>query len=266
MAVTVTGGDIEAPATTFDGWVPKTRLLSAPAVTLNGLDAGVLVSPVAAAVRVRPVAAVLMVMPLKVATPLAVLAVAPDAMVPAEGVSVTARPVSVETTLPNWSCTCTVTGVIAAPAPTVEGPWAKTSLFAPAGFTAIWPVVTAVTVPWVVSVTLIVYGEPAVELICRPAKLATPFTAATEVVPAAKLWELNATASVSVDPVFPVVIVLPNVSSIVTPTLTVPPAVIDAAGCVVIASLLSPTGLTVKAFELTAAVTPEIDVGVAVNV
>ena len=93
-----------------------------------------------------------------------------------------------------------------------------------------------------------------------------PFEAATDVVPAAKLPELSATASVSFEPVLPVVIVLPNASWIVTPTLTVPPAVIGVVGCVVTASLFSGPGLTVNAVALTALVTPEIELGVAVKV
>jgi hypothetical protein len=103
-------------------------------------------------------------------------------------------------------------------------------------------------------------------LICNPLKLATPFDAATDVVPAAKLPEDNATEIVSVDPVFPVVMVFPRLSSIVTVIETVPPAVIELAGWVVMTSLFSAPGLTVKALEFTALVTPEMDAGVAVNV
>src|SRR5438132_2454133 len=62
-----------------------------------------------------------------------------------------------------------------------------------------------VTPVWVVSLAVMVYGEPAVELICSPLKLATPLAATTEVVPAAKLCEDSATLMVSVEPVLPVV-------------------------------------------------------------
>ena len=65
-------------------------------------------------------------------------------------------------------------------------------------------------------------------LIWRPLKLATPLEAATDVVPAAKLPEDSATWMVSLEPVLPVVIVLPYWSSMVTPTDTVPPAVMEA--------------------------------------
>src|SRR5438105_4609316 len=102
-----------------------------------------------------------------------------------------------------------------------------------------------VTPVWVVSLAVMVYGEPAVELICSPLKLATPLAATTEMVPAAKLCEDSARLMVSVQPVLPVVIGLPNWSSTVTPSDTVPPAVIVPAGWVVITSLFSATGLTV---------------------
>ena len=60
--------------------------------------------------------------------------------------------------------------------------------------------------------------------------MATPLEAATDVVPAAKLPEDSATWMVSLEPVLPVVIVLPYWSSMVTPTDTVPPAVRERGG------------------------------------
>src|SRR5438132_3611484 len=122
-----------------------------------------------------------------------------------------------------------------------------------------------VTPVWVVSLAVMVYGEPAVELICSPLKLATPLAATTEVVPAAKLCEDSATLMVSIDPVFPVVIGLPNWSSTVTPSDTVPPAVIVLTGWVVITSLFSVAGLTVMEL-LIADVTPVWVVSLAVMV
>jgi hypothetical protein len=82
-------------------------------------------------------------------------------------------------------------------------------------------------------------------LICNPLKLARPSEEDIEVLPAAKLPEDRATPIVSVDPVFPVVTVLPYWSSTVTLTETVPPAVIEDAGWVVTASLYSAAGFTV---------------------
>jgi hypothetical protein len=67
--------------------------------------------------------------------------------------------------------------------------------------------VAAVTDVSVVSDAEIVYA-PAV-FICRPLKLATPFVAATDVDPAPKVPEEGVTFTVSVEPVFPVVMVLP---------------------------------------------------------
>ena len=151
------------------------------------------------------------------------VAVFPEKIVPADGVSATKMP-PLATGLLLASTTCTFTaGEMLFPTTTFVGCTANANLFADPAFTVIDVVVAAVTVPCVVSVTVIVYGEPAVELICRGPKAATPLEAAREVVPAAKLPELRATESVSFEPVLPVVIVLPNVSSIVTPTLTVPP-------------------------------------------
>ena len=83
-------------------------------------------------------------------------------------------------------------------------------------------------------------------LICRPLKLATPLTAATEVVPAAKQLEDSATWMVSFEPALPVVTTLLNWSSMVTPTETVPPAVIVAAGWALMTSLVGRPGFTVK--------------------
>ena len=95
--------------------------------------------------------------------------------------------------------------------------------------------------------------------------MATPLVAATEVVPAAKLPEESATWMVSVEPVLPVVIVLPYWSSTVTPTEKVVPAAKEEGGWVVMASLFSGPGETVIEF-VAAAVTPVRDVSLAVIV
>src|SRR5580700_3297570 len=118
------------------------------------------------------------------------------------------------------------------------------SLLSPAGFTVIELVVAVVTAPLEVSDAVIV-KLPAV-LICSPLKLATPLTAATEVVPAAKLPEDRATWMVSVEPVLPVVTTLLNWSSMVTPTETVPPAVMGPAGWALMTNLLGRPGFTVN--------------------
>ena len=75
---------------------------------LNVLDAAEAVSGLAVAVSVRPVPAVLIVIEPKVATPFTVFAVLP-AIAPEDTPSVTGRPLSVDTKLPNWSWTWTVT-------------------------------------------------------------------------------------------------------------------------------------------------------------
>ena len=106
---------------------------------------------------------------------------------------------------------------------------------------------------------------PAV-LIWRPLKFATPLEATTVVVPEAKLPDDNATMIESVDPVFPVVMVFPKESSTVTDMETVPPALMGLEGCAVTASLYSAPGPTENELELTADETPEIELGVAVNV
>ena len=85
----------------------------------------------------------------------------------------------------------------------------KTNELALAGLTVMELVVAEVTEALVVSEATMVYGEPEVEVICRPLKLATPLTAATVVVPAAKLPDDSVTLSESVDPVLPVVMGLP---------------------------------------------------------
>jgi hypothetical protein len=124
---TVTAGDIDAPATTFEGPCAKASLFAAAAVTLNDDEAGVVVKPDAAALIVRP---------LNVAVPALVFAALPPLITPEEGVKVIVRPESVSTTLPKESCTCTVTaGVIEIPAVTVEGPWRNASLLAAAAVT-----------------------------------------------------------------------------------------------------------------------------------
>ena len=133
------------------------------------------------------------------------------------------------------------------------------SLFSPAGLTEMLFVVAEVTVPCVVSAAVIVYGEPAVDVIWRPLKFATPLTAASEVVPEAKLPDDRVSPTVSVDPAFPVVIVLPYWSSTVTPTETVPPAVMDPAGWVVVTSLFSLAGVTVKELVVACVTVPRVE-------
>src|ERR1700704_2323658 len=96
---------------------------------VNGLDVPVAVSAPAVPVSVSPVVAVLILIALNVATPEAVLAVFPDAIVPDDTASVIVRPLSVVTRLPNWSCTWTVTaGAIDVAVATSEGCWANASL------------------------------------------------------------------------------------------------------------------------------------------
>jgi hypothetical protein len=104
-------------------------------VTLNGLDTDEAEIPVpvfvGAAVRVRASPVVLMMIPGNVANPDdVVLTEAPDAIVPAEGVTVIGKFGSA-TLFPNLSCTCTVTeGVMAVPVYAFDGPWTKASEFA----------------------------------------------------------------------------------------------------------------------------------------
>ena len=63
----------------------------------------------------------------------------------------------------------------------------------------------------------------------------------------------------SVDPALPVVIVLPYWSSTVTPTETVPPAVMDPAGWVVIDQLVLAGGLTVKELVVACVTVPSVE-------
>ena len=70
--------------------------------------------------------------------------------------------------------------------------------------------------------------------------------AETVVVPAAKLPEDRARWMLSVEPVLPVVMVLPNWSSRVTPTVNAVPADTDAGGAVVTTSFFSGPGLIVS--------------------
>ncbi len=92
-----------------------------------------------------------------------------------------------------------------------------------------------------------------VVLILSPLKLATPLTAGTEVVPLAKLPEERATETPSPEPV-PEETTLLNWSSRVAPTLTVPPAVIDA-GCELMTNWVGVVGVTVTP-DVVVAVTP----------
>src|ERR1700722_571347 len=103
LTVTVTAGDIDWPAPTFEGCVPNTTLDTPPAVTLNDDDDGVELSDPPEPIRVMPVAAVLIVMPVNVARPVpSVVADAPVLMTPVDGVSVTLTPL-VGTLFPNES-------------------------------------------------------------------------------------------------------------------------------------------------------------------
>ena len=104
----------------------------------------------------------------------------------------------------------------------------NTSLLGGAGVT-VNEVAAGVTAVWVVSVAVIVY-EPGL-LICRLLKVATPLDAVAETVfpPVEKLPPARVSLMVSVEPVLPVVIALPNWSSTVTPTpKAVPAAKLDA--------------------------------------
>ena len=64
---------------------------------------------------------------------------------------------------------------------------------------------------------------------------------------------------VSLDPVFPVVMVLPYWSSTVTPSETVPPAVRPPAGWVVTTSLDSPAGLTLNELVVAEVTVPVVE-------
>src|ERR1700724_3015158 len=105
--------------------------------------------------------------------------------------------------LAYWSLALMVR-LSAAPAEGVAVAVVSVRLFSGPGFTTIWFVV-AVVRAWVVSLAGMV-KVPA-GLICKPLKLAPPLLGGSEVVPAAKVPPLSATLIVSVDPVFPVVIV-----------------------------------------------------------
>src|SRR5580700_8583261 len=182
----------------------------------------------------------------KVATPLvAATEVVPVAKLPEDRATwmVSFEPVvPVVIVLPNWSSIVTPTATVP-PAVMVPAGWVvTTSLFSAAGFTVKELEAVEVTDPVVESEAVMVYVPAA--LIWRPLKFATPLDAVTVVVPPAKLPEDRATWMVSFEPVVPVVIVLPNWSSIVTPTETVPPAATGLAGCVVTVSLFSADGLT----------------------
>ena len=102
-----------------------------------------------------------------------------------------------------------------------------------------------------------------VVLILSPLKLDTPLTAGTEVVPLAKLPEERATETVSLEPV-PEETTLLNWSSRVAPTLTVPPAVIDA-GCELMTNWVGVVGFTVRLL-VAPALTPVLVVSEAVIV
>jgi hypothetical protein len=121
----------------------------------------------------------------------------------------------------------------------------------------------------VVSLAAIVYEPGAV--MESPLKLATPLVAASEVVPVAKLPDESVSLTVSVDPMFPVVIGLPYWSSTVTPTEKVPPVTTEAGGWVVTASWLSAAGvmvnpLVVPLTEAPLTVANAVRVGVPVEV
>ena len=92
-------------------------------------------------------------------------------------------------------------------------------------------------------------------LIWSPLKVATPLAAARDVVPPAKEPVDNVSLTVSVEPVFPVVMVFPNWSSTATVVPKFAPAPTVAGGWAVTTSLFSAAGLTVIWFVV-AVLTP----------
>ena len=148
---------------------------------------------------------------MNVATPLeAATDVAPPAKLPEDGATemVSFDPVPLETTLPSRSSTATPTDTDW-PAVMVEAGWLVTAnwLAAPAP-TVITVVVAESTGGFVVSDAPIV-SVPEVE-IWSPLKVATPLVAATDVVPPEKVPVESVSFTVSLEPAFPVVMVLPN--------------------------------------------------------
>jgi hypothetical protein len=128
---TVTAGEIDAPAATLDGCVPKATFEAAPGVTLNAVDVAP-VSPVLDAVSVYPLPVLLIERLLKVATPLTALTVAVPESVPTPGfvpIAIVTAAVLPLTTAPVASWICTVTaGVIDAPATVFVG-WVAIATF-----------------------------------------------------------------------------------------------------------------------------------------
>ncbi len=250
-------GVIVTPATTFDGPCEKINLAAAPGVTLNDVD-GPLVSAgvVDDAVRVRPVATVLNLRALKVARPVTpVAAVLPDAGVCADA-SVTDTPL-LETALPNWSCTCTVTGDIATPAATFDGCATKPSLLAAAAETTNDDEAELVRLG---PVDVAVIVSPAFEaLIVIPPNVANPAALVVEEFP--ETIALFEPVRVTVRPL--VATGLPKESCTCTLTAGViarPAVTFD--GCCTKPSLLAAPAVTLKALEAAEVTAPDVAVRV----
>src|SRR5207302_1831858 len=145
----------------------------------------------------------------------------------------------------NWSSTVTPSDTVP-PAVIVLAGWVViTSLFSVAG-TIVGEVdrkSTRLNCSHVKTAYAVVGSEE--KMICSPLKLAAPLAATTEVVPAANLCVHSATPIVSYALSLHDALPISNWSSTVTPSDTVPPAVIVLAGWVVITSLFSVAGTIV---------------------
>src|SRR5712692_4105391 len=183
-AVTFTAGVIWRSATVVTGCTVNASRVAVPLVMLK-LVLEPTVSPVAAAVSASPVPLVLLLNVAKVAPPPTAAtgggpaSVAPCFPVPA-AIATGTVPTKVGTRLPNGSCALTCTaGVIVAAAGVVVGCTVNVSMLAAAGVILNAVLVTAGS-PLAVAVS--VYPVPLLSM-NSVANVATPFTAATAVVP-----------------------------------------------------------------------------------
>src|SRR5262245_19182445 len=180
--VTCTAGVMATPAISFVGWTVNASLVAAAGLMLNAeLDAPV--SAPEAAVSVYPTPALSMDRLEKVATPFTAATVGVPESVPPPGLApmaIVMLAVELGTRLPNASCTVTWTaGAMATPAPALVGCTVKASPFATAGLMLNAEEVAPVSGA---EAAVSVYPVPALSME-RLEKVATPFTAATVVVP-----------------------------------------------------------------------------------
>ena len=246
-AVTCTAGVIDVPAAVLLGCTENTKCAPMPAVILN-VALGLPVSPVAAAVSVYPVPTLSTDSPENVATPLAAATVVVPESVPLPGFAPSATvtvPVNPVAVFPCASCAVTWTaGVIAAPAVVLLGCTLNTSWLAVPAVMLKPPLVADVTP---VAAALSVKPVPTL-LMLRFANVATPFTAATLVVPESVPppgFGLSATVTVPVNPVA----VFPCASCAVTCTA----GVIAVPAVVLLGWTLNTSWLTVPDVTLNAA-------------